>query len=50
MQRIRSRRASHRAEGIELLSDLLAESTAPSLQADLLEAFMRALREVRNRE
>lgn len=47
LQRIRSRRAAFRAEGLELLTDLLAQSTAPSTQAELLGAFMRALREVR---
>lgn len=43
---LRSRRASYRADGIQLLTTLLTQSSSLPAQIYLLNSFMRALREV----
>lgn len=45
----RKDRTFFRAQGLELLTELLAQRSAVPMQVDLLVSFMRALRKVRGR-
>lgn len=47
LYKTRIERALFRAQGLELLTELLAQTPALPMQVDLLVGFMRALRKVR---
>ena len=46
IKELRGRRANYRADGIQLLTTLLTQSTSLPAQIYLLNSFMKALREV----